>query len=133
LKSPLQIKFVYKVLPVLVIYIKWLWRGGISLGPVVLVKSEWRESGRVLLHELEHSKQAYTILLFWHFALYLCVKQYRLYCELAAYAKQVLAHPEADRPYAIKAYAGFLAERYRLNLSIEEAASKIESAINITK
>ena len=123
----MQIRFVYGILPALVFYTDWISRGGIAIGPVVLIQNKWRLSGRVLIHELEHVRQSYRLLMLGHFLLYLLVGRYRLWAEVAAYAKQAQTAPVEDRGHYLNAYAKFITERYRLNVSMKDAYDMLKA------
>lgn len=123
--------------------------GGCANGPVVRIRTKYRDDTGIHAHEAEHVRQwwmgvligvlaALTILsipsvwsAWWPLALiagcalhplaYGLLPRYRLWAEARAYRIQIKHYPD-DRA---RLFAGFLASRYGLNISIEEAANAL--------
>lgn len=120
----MEIRWVYKCLPVFVFYneiiFKTILRGfdTTSLGLVIFVKPKTRTavSERALIeHELVHSRQTYRWLCL-NSLLYLCSKKWRLKFEVEAYREQL-----KYVPFNLNAFATILSTRYRLNVTFDEA------------
>ena len=129
-------------------------KAGEAMGPVVRIVKDYVGDEGLLAHELEHVRQFWTLFFFFgvlpfaanwiagsplgnlgtlllalgvsaHAALYLLVPRYRLWAELRAYSVQ-LKHMEPREHYAAK-YGTYIAEHYRLNISANEATSRLLS------
>lgn len=85
-----MLTFVYKICPVLVLYIpfSYKWIAGFSIGPLVIIKSDAKDDEGLLAHELTHSRQFYR-LPFIHWLLYAFNKSYRYKCVIEAHAVQL--------------------------------------------
>jgi hypothetical protein len=107
----MKIKFIF-IFPALVFFTDNLPAGigGRANGPIVRIKSKYKQDPGIMAHELEHVKQWYLTLML-HPLLYKFNKKYRLWAELRAYKKQLKHIPENR----VK-YAGFIATRYGLDL-----------------
>ena len=96
----MKIKFVYKVLPVLVFYTdnldpKW---GGYCYGPVVKIRKKYENDEGLLQHELVHSKQFYRTLTL-HGIAYKLFETYRVHSEVEAYKKQASYYQDKEVSY----------------------------------
>jgi hypothetical protein len=103
---------------------------GICLGPLVVIRSSAMADYPTLVHELEHCKQFWRGGLVVHFLRYLLSHNYRLRAELAAFAAEVVACDEHERPTRIQESARALALCYRLSLSECEAISLLGQAVS---
>ncbi|AJG18798.1 hypothetical protein [Cupriavidus basilensis] len=115
-------RFVYRVLPVLVIRTDRLIPArfqGYNLGPVILLRPTARAA--LLEHELTHSRQVYRTL-FLMGAIYYLSKRWRLRWEAEAYAVQWKAGD------SLANLSTFLANNYHLGISVSEAQRAILGA-----
>lgn len=90
---------------------------GCARGPLVFIRPSHRDDRGILAHELCHVKQAFIGLFVAHALFYALVPKYRLWSEVEAYREQA-KHYDDDR---IPRFAKFIAEKYRLKISAEEA------------
>lgn len=125
--------------------------GGRANGPVVRIRPKYRADAGIHAHEAEHVEQWYVGVLigvlaalsmssipsqwsgWWplalgagcalHPAAYLLLPRYRLWAEVRAYRIQLRHYPD-DRS---RLFAGFIASRYRLNISVEEAVNALRN------
>jgi len=126
--------------------------GGCTNGPVVRIRTKYRNDAGIHAHEYEHVWQWWMGVLigvlaalaliylpapanrseWWPLALiaggalhplaYL-FPRYRLWAEARAYRIQLRHYPD-DRS---RLFAGFIASRYRLNISVEEAITALRN------
>lgn len=110
------IKFVYKILPALVFYTKYLPenKGGVANGFIIRINPKYKIDYGILNHELTHVKQWYRTFTL-HSFLYLFSKKYRLNSEIEAYKEQ-LKHYLNDRT---ELFADFICNNYDLNVNKE--------------
>ena len=113
----MKVKFVYKVLPVLLIKAPWLvptkFDAG-NYGLFIAFKSKLRMSDTALVqHELEHSKQSYRLPLL-HPVLYKLSKEYRYKSELDAFVAQLRCYSKDEQLLFISYYTGLLHQNYNL-------------------
>lgn len=92
---------------------------GYAIGPIILIRPKKKGDTALLAHELIHSKQ------FWatfglHPIFYALSKRYRFLSEAEAYAEQVSVAPQH-----ILLYASFIATKYRLKVTTDEAVAAI--------
>lgn len=139
------------MLPLITIYTDALPEnvGGCANGPLIRIRTKYRDDAGIRAHEAEHVRQWYigvligmlaalTILLtspiwssYWSAALlagcalhplaYLLLPRYRLWAEARAYRIQS-THYQDDRRHL---FAGFLAGNYRLKITQDEAFNEI--------
>jgi len=117
-----MIKLVYKILPVFVFYTDKFIKpqhGGISIAMFCFIRPKYKDDEGLLQHELTHSKQFYRFPL--HLFFYRLFDWYKLKCEVEGYKVQLSYYPHLDRNELIDLFAGFIAERYELNISKEKA------------
>lgn len=101
-----------------VFYTDWFvrdWAAGLAFGPIIFIRPRAKEDEGLLQHELVHARQ------FWrtfglHGILYLACKKYRYNAEVEAYCESI-----KYSPWAIERFAHFIATKYRLNVTKEEA------------
>jgi hypothetical protein len=88
----------------------------ITLGPVILMRPDrWNDAG-LIAHEQVHVRQFWQSWgMFWFW--YLLVPQARLDYEVEAFQEQLKYNPEC-----LDSFATELATKYRLRISVEEAA-----------
>ena len=117
-RGSLMIRFVYKILPVLVIYTDYLPKrfSGYCLGFIVLIRPGARGDTGLLEHELVHSRQFYRTLGVYSILVWIS-KRYLFKTEIEAYATQLRYSEDLE----ILRFSKFIAENYGLNVSIEEA------------
>jgi hypothetical protein len=92
---------------------------GRAHGPVILIKKKYRDDKGLHAHEMCHAWQWYLTLML-HSLLYKLSTKYRLWAEVQAYKKQLKYSPGNESKYA-----GFIAERYRLDVTMEEAERRL--------
>lgn len=86
----------------------------------IKIRPSRKDDAGLLEHEKEHVRQ------FWRFSLFHCLAygrldRYTLWCEVRAYRKQ-LEYSPGD----LEKYAGFICEKYGLNLTKEEAKALLQ-------
>lgn len=79
----------------MVFYVKKIKKpfAGITYGPVILIKKEYKDDKGLLAHEKVHANQWWTRGLLVHSLRYRFSKDYRYQCELEAYRKQLKYSP----------------------------------------
>ena len=91
-------------------------------GFIIRMVPGYKNDEGLLKHELIHVKQFWLNGLLIHTIRYRFSKSYRLKCEVEAYREQLKYLPATiDLGYYKWIYAGFMAERYGLNITKEEA------------
>lgn len=123
---------------------------GYAKGPFIFIHQDYRSDKGILAHEVEHVKQWwFGVLIFVvaglavfgavgdatlgavvagnglhiHSLCYGGIRPYRQWCEVVAYKKQLSVYgPKASKTFAINA----LADKYRLNITRQEAARLLE-------
>ena len=117
-----MIRFVYGVLPALVIYTDKMRRpqstGGYAKGFCIKIRAKHRYDTGLLEHELTHVKQWYRTLSL-HSFLYMCSKWYRKISETEAYRVQLKY--AKNREKAIERFANAMVDKYKLGITVEEA------------
>ncbi len=112
----MKVKFVYKILPALVIYTDRIKTGfaGTTIGPLVLIRPGRRADMGLLAHELTHVKQSYCGLMIFNGLLYWLDDQYRKMSEIEAYREQLRYSTsyEAD----VMRFTGYICTKYRLEV-----------------
>lgn len=110
----MEIKFVYGILPALVVYTDHVPEGsaGCANAMVVRIRPQYVNDEGLLQHELTHVKQAYRLLFLFHALLYLLDDCYRLHAEVEAYRKQL--EYSADKVTDAARFAGFICNKYDL-------------------
>jgi hypothetical protein len=126
--------------------------GGCANGPLIRIRNKYRDDPGIHAHEAEHVRQWYAGVLlgvlaaaalallpqlaawsaWWPVALvsgfglhpltYRLLPRYRLWAEVRAYRIQLQHYPD-DRS---SKFAGFIAEKYNLNISRAEAAATLK-------
>lgn len=89
---------------------------GCTRGPVIFIRPKYSDDAGLLAHEKVHVRQFWRSLGLFGIP-YLLSKSFRLRCEVEAYREQLRHYPD-DRSWA---FAGFLADKYNLGVSREEA------------
>lgn len=84
-------------------------------GPVVFIRPEYKDDIGLREHEMTHVKQWFASLGL-HSFLYLFCAKYKLWAEVQAYKVQLKYSPGREA-----LFAGFIANRYGLDISQEEA------------
>jgi len=117
----MKIKFVYKILPAIVISTDHVPSGyaACANAMIVRIRPQSVNDEGLLQHELTHVRQAYRLLILLHSLLYLLDDPYRLHAEVEAYRKQL--EYSLDKVKDIASFAGFIAEKYDLDISREAA------------
>lgn len=86
-------------------------------GPVIFIRPSFSGDDGLYRHEIEHVKQ-WFVSLGAHPILYALSKRYRLWAEVKAYRVQLKSSPGKEN-----LFAGFIATKYRLDISKEVAKS----------
>ena len=121
----MKIKFVFYVLPVLVIYVNSMKKfAGFSYGPVVKIRKSHKDDVGLLQHELTHSKQWYRTLGLW-WLLYRFAKRCYRY-ELEAYAVQ-LKYAD-DYEAKLQKFVDLIVDMYGLKVTRENVESDLRKA-----
>lgn len=91
------------------------WAAGKAVGPIIYIRPRYKDDIGLLNHEKCHRWQ-WLVSLGLHSFIYPRSATYRLMCEVEAYKEQMKITPQ----YSLK-YAEFIATRYNLDVTIEEA------------
>ena len=123
----MKIKFVYRILPSLVVYTERVPKGsaGCANGPVIRILPEYKNDEGLLQHELIHVQQAYRLLFIFHALLYYFNDSYRLQAEVEAYRKQLEYSP--DKTYSANLFAGFICTDYNLQADRTDVIKQLEA------
>jgi hypothetical protein len=119
--------------PTLTVYSKILPKTiiGICLGPVVVIQKHYKTDLGTLVHELEHCKQFWSRGLIVHFLRYCLSNQYRLRCEIEAYAAELIYRAKQLDEDAIAIASQTIAYAYRLNISEHFVKEKIRQELQV--
>ena len=96
---------------------------GRACGVLVAIDERYRADVGLLRHELVHVRQFYRTAGL-HAVLYLLSKKYRYRAEIEAYREQLRV---SGQHHALT-FASFLASRYGLNISIDQALADLRAA-----
>jgi hypothetical protein len=120
--------------------------GGCANGPIVRIRTQYRDDSGIHAHEYLHVEQFWSVSLaavmligdichaagwplVWcglglsaHSLLYRFVHDYRLWAEASAYREQLKHYPD-DRS---QLFAEFIATRYKLKISAEQALDELK-------
>lgn len=88
---------------------------GKANGPVIRILKKYKDDQGLLAHEKVHVRQ-WWMTLGLHSILYLLSDRYKLWAEVEAYKEQ-LKHT----PSSALQFAGFIAEKYGLDVSVNKA------------
>lgn len=114
----MKLKFVYKVLPVLLIKAPWLVPNKFDAkcyGFFVAFKNNYNLADKGLIeHELEHCKQSYR-LPFVHPLLYKFNKEYRYKSELDAFVKQISTYSKDEQVRLVSYFTDLLYKNYNIS------------------
>jgi hypothetical protein len=116
----MEIRWVFKYLPAFIFYSNLLKRnGGVAFGPLILLKMKYKgdtsaSAAGLIEHELTHARQFYRTCGL-NGPRYLFAR-WRLAYEVEAYKVEL-----RYAPHAVGAFAGFIANRYRLDITESEA------------
>lgn len=94
---------------------------GVCVGPLILIRPEYRGDKGLLAHEKEHRRQWLSTFGI-HSVLYAISKKYRLKSEAKAYARQV----EASSIKNLNTFASYIVAKYSLGISLEDAIFAIK-------
>jgi hypothetical protein len=114
-----MIKFIYYVIPVPIFFTNFgvpKNSGGCFRGGLIFIRPKYKNDKGLLFHEIEHAKQFWKYGLIFFSLSYLLSKKFRLNREVEAYKVQ-LKHD----PHAANAFARFIATKYNLDISQNEA------------
>jgi hypothetical protein len=89
---------------------------GCTRGPFVFIRPEYRNDVGLLKHEQTHVKQWFRTLGF-HPLMYLLSDSYKLASEVECYKEQAKEYSDDRLPM----FAVFIADKYGLNISAEDA------------
>lgn len=92
---------------------------GISYGPFIFIKKQFKTDVALLEHEITHAKQFYRYPIVAPF-LYKFWAKWRYKMELEAYKKQLEYTPNNMKVRALNIFANFLATRYGLKIEVEQ-------------
>lgn len=92
--------------------------GGRQCGPLIFIRPKYRDDEGLYRHELEHIKQAWTLLLVGHALLTWLYRPYRQWAEAQAYRVQMHYSPHLSFDDAARRLASDL---YDLGISLDEA------------
>jgi len=115
-------KRIYSLIPVPVFYNERVPKrfAGVSYGVLVIIRPAYKDDEGLLAHELHHCKQWWRTLGIYgilnHFS-----KRWRFKYEVEAYAVQLRYVTPGQETYYLNMYAGFIADKYGLDVTKEEA------------
>ncbi len=121
-------RFVYRILPVFVFYTDRFMpdpHEGCARLCFIFVRPGKRGDTALLSHEIVHVKQFYRTFGI-HGIRYRFSRQYRLCSEVEAYQEQLTYAPTGQRAMYAAVYASFIANRYDLTVTTEEAQKMLE-------
>ena len=95
---------------------------GYTIGPVILIRPSHRWDRGLLEHERVHVAQFWRTLGLCGIG-YLLSRQYRLRCEVEAYREQL--RWDSSPVLASRLFARFLAQKYDLGISEEQALAEL--------
>lgn len=107
---------------------------GFTVGPIVLIKDGYEADIGLVEHELTHVRQFW-----WSFGLflilYLLSKRYRFQAEVEAYRVQLYTYglDPLGRDRLARLFANFIATRYSLDITRDEAYMALVRALDIKK
>ena len=114
----MKVKFVYKVLPVLLVQSSLLVPKRFDakcFGPLIAFKNKHSFNDSALVqHELEHSKQSYRLPVL-HFLLYMLSKEYRYKSELDAFVMQLKYYSKAEQLSLVSYFTSLIYQNYNLS------------------
>ncbi|MFZ4540091.1 hypothetical protein [Propionivibrio sp.] len=93
---------------------------GVTRGPVICIRPEYKADSGLLAHEETHVKQ-WLRTCGMHSIIYLCSKRYRLAAEVEAYQAQAKCYSDDRMPK----FALFLASNYSLDITAEYALMRL--------
>jgi hypothetical protein len=102
------------------------WAAGKSWGPVIKIKEAYKDDEGLLQHEIVHSKQFYRTCGLWSI-FYRFISSWRYESEVEAYAVQLSYVEEPDIDRVADLFAGFVVDRYNLDVKHNEAKEAILS------
>ncbi len=107
---------------------RWLPVGidGITLGPLILIRSGCEGDAGLIAHERVHQRQQRRGWWLPWLVLYLASKRFRLTQEVEAYREQLRHYPD-DRSHQL---ADHLAQNYRLNITPQQAREALTLEVN---
>ena len=92
---------------------------GYSLGPIILIRPSHQWDRGLHKHELVHARQWWRGLGIGHALRYWLSRSYRLRAEVEAYREQL--RWDSSPALAAKLFARFLADKYDLGITFEQA------------
>ena len=114
----MKLKFVYKVLPVLLLQSSLLVPKKFDAkcyGPLIAFSNKHSiNDGALVQHELEHSKQSYRLPLL-HPLLYKFSKEYRYKSELDAFVMQLKYYSKAEQLSLVSYFTSLIYQNYNLS------------------
>lgn len=93
---------------------------GSTTGPIVRICKDYKDDIGLLEHEKVHIQWWWLTLMLQMFIYPLC-RSYRLWSEVKAYKKQLQYPPANGADEYRHIYAGFIADKYGLDISTEDA------------
>ena len=121
------IKRIFGFIPIPVFYVDKVRDefAGVSYGPWIKIRNEYKDDNPLLQHELTHCKQWYRTLGIHGLLVMFKNKKHILKSEVEAYAVQASLQDPADLWSRIDLYAGFIADRYGLDITKFKAKEAI--------
>jgi hypothetical protein len=98
----------------------------ITLGPLILVRPEYRDDAGLIAHERVHQRQQRRGWWIPWALRYLLDRRFRLAQEVEAYSEQLRHYPD-DRSHQLAAH---LAQNYRLNITPQQAREVLTLEVN---
>lgn len=124
----MKIKFAW-FLPVLVFFTDKELKGGYagkSWGPVIVIRTQYKDDRGLLAHELNHSKQWYITLSLWSW-FYKFNAKVRYLSEVGCYKKQLRYVPPNLLKKRTALFATFITTRYGLNVDVNDVIKDLNA------
>lgn len=91
----------------------------ITVGFVILIRPKYKDDVGLLEHEKTHVRQFFRHFMFLYSFRYTFIKSWRLKYEAEAYQEQLKWSKDKAKDFQL--FASFLVEKYRLNISHDQA------------
>jgi len=116
-------KRIFKIIPISVFYTEKVKGGfaGVSYGPWIKMRPEYKDDNPLLQHELTHCKQWYRTFGIHGWLVLFGNKKHIFESEVEAYAVQASLQPELMILSRVDLYATFISTKYGLNVTKDEA------------
>jgi hypothetical protein len=122
----MKVRFVYRIFPAFITYTNDMnpGTGGYAIRATIYIRPEYQHDNGIHAHELTHVRQWWRNPLF-HRWLYKRSRQARLQYEIEAFVTQLREYPIDELNAKFKRFAFFLATKYDLRISEEEAEREL--------